>query len=65
MCSCSMKGELAWFVRFYAGDRKTWWDLGKSDTETRKVDWNCIIPFDKFNPSDIQESLKHNIVKHG
>ena len=63
MCSLSMKGESAWFVRFYAGNRKTWWDLGKSDTETRKVDWKCIIPFDKFNPSDIQESLKHNIVK--
>lgn len=63
MCSFSMKGESAWFVRFYAGNRKTWWGLGKSDTETRKVDWKCIIPFDKFNPSDIQESLKHNIVK--
>lgn len=32
---------------------------GKDGGECR----NYIIPFDKFNPSDIQESLKHNIVK--
>lgn len=28
----------------------------------RKVDWNCIIPWDKFNPNNIEESLKYNIV---
>lgn len=63
MCSCSMEGQLAWFVRFYAGKGQTWWDLGKSHNETRKVDWNCIIPWDKFNPGNIEESLKYNIVK--
>ena len=62
MCSCSMQGQLAWFVRFYAGKGQTWWDLGKSHNETRKVDWNCIIPWDKFNPNNIEESLKYNIV---
>lgn len=63
MCSCSMKGQLAWFVRFYAGNGQTWWELGKSYNETRKVDWTCIIPWDKFNPNNIEESLKYNIVK--
>lgn len=65
MCSNSIQGEYAWFVRYYAGDGKTWWDLGKSCNEKRKVDWKCIISFDKFDPTNIEESLKHNIVKHG
>lgn len=63
MCSNSIQGEYAWFVRYYAGDGKTWWDLGKSCNEKRKVDWKCIISFDKFDPTNIEESLKHNIVK--
>ena len=63
MCSNSLKKENAWFVRYYAGNKQMWWELGKSNNEKRKVDWRCIIPFDKFNPNDIEESLKHNIVK--
>lgn len=63
MCSNSIQGKDDWFVRYYAGDGKTWWNLGKSCNEKRKVDWKCIIPFDKFNPNDIEESLKHNVVK--
>lgn len=63
MCSNSIQGQAAWFVRYYAGDGKAWWNLGKSCNEKRKVDWKCIIQFDKFNPNDIEESLKHNIVK--
>lgn len=63
MCSNLIQGEYAWYVRYYAGDGKTWWDLGKSCNEKRKVDWKCIIPFDKFDPTNIEESLKHNIVK--
>lgn len=63
MCSNSIQGQGAWFVRYYAGDGKAWWNLGKSCNEKRKVDWKCIIPFDKFDPTNIEESLKHNIVK--
>lgn len=63
MCSNSIQGQDAWFVRYYAGDGKAWWNLGKSCNEKRKVDWKCIIQFDKFDPTNIEESLKHNIVK--
>jgi hypothetical protein len=57
------KGDEAWFIRYYAGNKQTWWELGKSNNEKRKEDWECIIPFDKFNPENIEESLKYNIVK--
>lgn len=63
MCRSSMQGDLAWFVRFYAGKGQTWWGLGKSHNETTKVNWDCIIPWDKFNPNNIEESLKYNIAK--
>lgn len=63
MCSNSLEPDYAWFVRFYAGRNQTWWELGKSHNERRKVNWRCIIPFDKFDPNNIEESLKHNIVK--
>lgn len=63
MCSNSLEEENAWFVRYYAGNKQTWWELGKSNNEHRRVDWSCIIPFDKFNPNNIEESLKYNIVK--
>lgn len=64
-CVCCNSGgnDEAWFFRYYAGNCQTWWKLGKSCNEKRKVNWNCIIPFDKFNPNDFEESLKHNIVK--
>lgn len=63
MCSDSLEKENAWFVRYYAGNKQTWWELGKSNNEHRKVDWNCIIPCDQFDPNNIEESLKYNIVK--
>ena len=63
MCSNSLEKENAWFVRYYAGNKQTWWELGKSNNEHRKVDWNCIIPCEKFNFENPEESLKYNIVK--
>ena len=63
MCSNSLEEENAWFVRYYAGNKQTWWELGKSNNEHRKVDWNCIIPCEKFNFENPEESLKYNIVK--
>lgn len=63
MCSNPFEGEYSWFVRYYAGNKQTWWENGKSTNEKRKVAWKCIIPWDKFNPKDISESLKYNIVK--
>lgn len=63
MCSNSHKKEMSWFVRYYAGNKQTWFGGGKSNNEVQKQDWECIIPWDEFNPNDLEESLKHNIVK--
>ena len=63
MCSNSLEKEKAWFVRYYAGNKQTWWKLGKSNNEHRKVNWSCIIPCDKFNFENQEESMKYNIVK--
>ena len=32
-------------------------------TEREMIGWLYVIPFDKFNPLDIEESLKYNIQK--
>lgn len=53
-----------WALRYYAGNKETWVMVGQFEKSTSKVgDWNHIIPFDKFNPNDIEESLKHDICK--
>lgn len=53
-----------WRLAYYAG-KKLCYDCGNSSKDLRGflTSWNIIIPFDKFNPNDIKESLKHNIVK--
>ena len=53
-----------WRLAYYSG-KKLCYDCGKSSKDLRgfRTSWNIIIPFDKFNPNDIEESLKHNIVK--
>lgn len=56
-----------WNVRYYAG-KNTCYVMGTNSktkrlTKPLKSNWDYIIPFDKFNPNDIEESLKHNIVK--
>lgn len=52
-----------WKLRYYAGDGWTCECNAKKSDNTALVRWNYIIPFDKFNPNDIEETLKHNIVK--
>lgn len=52
-----------WKLRYYAGDGWTFECNAKKSDNTALIRWNYIIPFDKFNPNDIEESLKHNIVK--
>lgn len=52
-----------WKLRYYAGDGWTCECNAKKSDNTALIRWNYIIPFDKFNPNDIEESLKHNIVK--
>ena len=53
-----------WTLRYYAGDEKVWYDGEKSDTMNKTLSFNYIIPFYKFNPNDIEESLKYNIVNN-
>lgn len=51
-------------LRHYAGRLRTFNDDRNSSSPTKGiVGWKYIIPFDKFNPNDIEESLKYNIVK--
>lgn len=52
-----------WKLRYYAGDGWTCECNAKKSDNTALIRWNYIIPFDKFNPNDIEESLKYNIVK--
>lgn len=51
-------------LRRYAGEGYVY-EMGDSPAccvgTPRK--WDIIIPFDKFNPNNIEESLKYNIVK--
>ena len=53
-----------WKLRYYAGDGWTCECNAKKSDNTALIRWNYIIPFDKFNPNDIEESLKHNIVNN-
>lgn len=53
-----------WRLRYYAGERSCFLGNNKSYNKAEKFNnWTYIIPFDKFDPNNIEESLKHNIVK--
>lgn len=52
-----------WVLRFYAGDKACWHDGLTSKNAEGASSWNCIIPFEKFNPNNIEESLKYDICK--
>lgn len=62
MCSSELDDSL-WFLRYYAYKGKVFKEGKKSDNSRGVVDMEYIIPFDKFNPNNIEESLKYNIVK--
>lgn len=49
-----------WCVGIYKGYNNV---SGKINGKTDGDKYLYIIPFDKFNPNDIKESLKYNIVK--
>lgn len=51
----------SWHLRRYAGQGRAFTPNAKIGNEDKY--WNYIIPFDKFNPNNIEESLKYNIVK--
>ena len=52
-----------WSLRYYAGKGTTFIQGYKSKENESRINWVYIIPFDKFNPNNIEESLKYNIVK--
>lgn len=61
---CMVADELDdWHFRYYAGKKKCVLYSLKNDCSYNTYEWNYIIPFDKFNPNDIEESLKYNINK--
>lgn len=50
-------------LRYYAGKGKVFY-AGLHDAETEATcHYDIIIPWDKFDPNDIEESLKYNINK--
>lgn len=63
-CMCSGKhDEGLWFLRYYSHKGRVFTEGRKFKNNKGAITMEYIIPFDKFNPNDIKESLKHNIVK--
>lgn len=55
--------KMDWRLRYYAGNHICW-DFGKKSTDAKSaIPWKYIVPYNKFNPNNIEESLKHNIVE--
>lgn len=59
-----MVESYGWCLGFYAGNGRVFVN-GNSHTSKLALGVSCIIPFDKFNPNDIEGSLKYNIVGNG
>lgn len=55
--------KVEWYLRYYAGNQWCYSNGDKSKSFHHLMSLQYIIPFDKFNPNEIEESLKHNIVK--
>lgn len=52
-----------WRFRYYAVQERCFIYSLKSNETGDTNNWNYIIPFDKFNPNNPEQSLKYNIVK--
>lgn len=52
-----------WQLCYYAGELQCFASSCNSKETDITNNWNYIIPFDKFDPNNIKESLKYNIVK--
>lgn len=62
-CMCSSGGKSEWRLRYYAGNKQCYNDGNKSYAYSYMSSWSYIIPCDKFNFENPEESLKYNIVK--
>ena len=49
-------------LRYYAGNKRVFYNGERSCQNTGDTRYDIIIPWDKFNPNDIEGSLKHDIV---
>lgn len=55
--------KIDWVLRFYSHKNKVFSNGLKSKDKPMIGSWRCIIPFSRFDPENIEESLKYNIVK--
>lgn len=62
-CMCGNSDNELWGLRYYASKGKVYSKGLISPINEGVASFEYIIPFDKFNPNDIKESLKYNIVK--
>lgn len=62
-CMVSHYGDINFMLRYYAGNKECYDSGNKSKSFHHLESWNYIIPFDRFNPNNIEESIKYNIVK--
>lgn len=59
---CSSNGN-TWDLYYYFMRKRVYIQGYRSCDAKGDIPMDYIIPFDKFNPNDIEESLKYNIVK--
>lgn len=52
-----------WRFCYYSNFGMCFCGVKKSKNYEGRVSYKIIVPFDKFNPNNIEESLKYNIVK--
>lgn len=51
--------DIMWHFRYYAGNGTTYINGNKSVDCKERIFWDNIIPFDKFNPDNIEGSIKN------
>lgn len=54
--------SIDWSLRYYSGKYRTFINGYKSNEDVKTTSWKYIIPFSQFDPNNIEESLKHDIV---
>lgn len=50
-------------LRYYAGNKRVFYNGKRSCESAGDTRYDIIIPWDKFDPKDLGESMKFNIVK--
>ena len=61
---CNSGADKRWYLGYYGGDGEVWMHACKITDKIGKCEWYIIVPYDKFNPNDIEGSMRYNIVKH-